>query len=61
MKPDNENAWWKIFTTEGTSKDYEDCLMLPVNAGPKWHKDLVNLYCPCRSGSDAYECQLVLI
>lgn len=61
MKDNNENRWWNIFTTEGTSKEDYSCPVLPMSAGRTLHKSLVNLYCPCRSDSTALECQSLLI
>lgn len=59
MISNKENKWWEMFVPRKTSRDEDSCPVLPVAEGCAWHKDLVNLFCPCRPDSNAYECQLI--
>lgn len=61
MKRHNSSNWWNIFTTERPIETDDTCPPVPVSAGQAWQKDLVNLYCPCKSDPAALECRPTLI
>ena len=60
MISDKENRWWNIFIPREISESEGACPGFLMDKSRTWHKELLDLYCPCRSDCADATCQLLV-